>query len=98
MASQFHGYIQLKGPLEANVELLTEMSKKLFGEDTEIPFSLYVEHIGIQSVSGHFCEINSEKIEIGITGILELRNSIITSFKFSQNEDEETIVDCFLTW
>ena len=93
-----HGYVQLQGPFTEGTELLIEMGKKLFNEESNIPPNLYIEHIGIQSSFEQLCEINGERFEIGKTGILEIRNTIITSFKFSQNEPEETIVDCFLTW
>jgi hypothetical protein len=92
-----HGYVQLQGPFTKDTELLIEIGKKLFNE-SDIPPNLYIEHIGIQSSFEQLCEINGERFEIGKTGILEIRNTIITSFKFSQNEPEETIVDCFLTW
>lgn len=91
-----HGYVQLQGPIEKNIELLAEMGQKVFGDS--IPPSLYIEHIGIQSNFNNFCEINGEKFKIGKTGILEIRDAVITSFKFSQNEPNETIVDCFLSW
>lgn len=92
-----HGYVQLRGPFAKDTELLIEIGKKLFNE-SDTPPNLYIEHIGIQSSFEQLCEINGERFEIGKTGILEIRNTIITSFKFSQNEPEETIVDCFLTW
>lgn len=91
------GYAQIQGPISKDVELLAELGKQLF-ENNELPPNLHIEHIGIQSPFNHFCEINGEKFKIGKTGILEIRNVNITSFKFSQDENEETIIDCFLAW
>ena len=92
--SRKYKYVQIKG---SSIVAGEDLMKDIFG-DSELPNTLYIEHIGIQSIKGHKCVINNEEIEIGKTGILEVRDVKITSFKFSQEENEETIVDCFLSW
>lgn len=92
-----HAYVQVRGPMLKDEELLDKIKVEILLTIEQLN-SLYIEHIGIQTSHGHFCEINGEQFEIGKTGILEIRDTNITSFKFSQNEDEGTIVDCFLAW
>lgn len=92
--SRKYKYVQIKG---SSIVAGKDLMEDIFGSN-ELPNTLCIEHIGIQSVKGHKCIINNEEIEIGKTGILEVRNANITSFQFSQNENEETIVDCFLSW
>lgn len=85
-----NGYMgQLKGPFQADEELFTKI------QNTSSEKIAAVQHLGIQTVTGDLVmiEINGKEIEIGKTGMYEVRNTEITSIKFKTNVDENTLVD-----
>lgn len=85
-----NGYMgQLKGPFQADEELFTKI------QNTSLEKIAAVKHLGIQTVTGDLVmiEINGKEIEIGKTGMYEVRNTEITSIKFKTNVDENTLVD-----
>lgn len=85
-----NGYTeQLKGPFHADEELFTKI------QNTSSEKIAAVQHLGIQTVTGDLVmiEINGKEIEIGKTGMYEVRNTEITSIKFKTNVDENTLVD-----
>ena len=85
-----NGYMgQLKGPFQADEELFTKI------QNTSSEKIAAVQHLGIQTVTGDLVmiEINGKEIEIGKTGMYEVRNTEITSIKFKTDVDENTLVD-----
>ena len=85
-----NGYMgQLKGPFQADEELVTK------SQNTSSEKIAAVQHLGIQTVTEDLVmiEINGKEIEIGKTGMYEVRNTEITSIKFKTNVDENTLVD-----
>lgn len=85
-----NGYMgQLKGPFQADGELFTKI------QNTSSEKIAAVQHLGIQTVTGDLVmiEINGKEIEIGKTGMYEVRNTEITSIKFKTDVDENTLVD-----
>lgn len=86
---------QLIGPFNAKQELF-DLIKNNSIED----FS-YISHIGIQMYNhtspipgeGTMVYINKDAYEIGKTGIYEIGNTKITSIYFSDDVDENTIID-----
>ena len=85
-----NGYMgQLKGPFQADEELFTKI------QNTSSEKIAAVQHLGIQTVTENLVmiEINGKEIEIGKTGMYEVRNTEITSIKFKTNVDENTLVD-----
>ena len=85
-----NGYMgQLKGPFQADEELFTKI------QNTSSEKITAVQHLGIQTVTGDLVmiEINGKEIEIGKTGMYEVRNTEITSIKFKTNVDENTLID-----
>ena len=85
-----NGYMgQLKGPFQADEELFTKI------QNTSSEKIAAVQHLGIQTVTEDLVmiEINGKEIEIGKTGMYEVRNTEITSIKFKTNVDENTLVD-----
>ena len=85
-----NGYTgQLKGPFHVDEELFTKI------QNTSSEKIAAVQHLGIQTVTGDLVmiEINGKEIEIGKTGMYEVRNTEITSIKFKTNVDENTLVD-----
>ena len=85
-----NGYMgQLKGPFQADEELFTKI------QNTSSEKIAVVQHLGIQTVTEDLVmiEINGKEIEIGKTGMYEVRNTEITSIKFQTNVDENTLVD-----
>ena len=44
----------------------------------------------------NYINYDGENFEIGKTGMLQFQDTHITSIKFSQNEDEKTLVECIL--
>ncbi len=85
-----NGYMgQLKGPFQADEELFTKI------QNTSSEKIAAVQHLGIQTVTEDLVmiEINGKEIEIGKTGMYEVRNTEITSIKFKINVDENTLVD-----
>lgn len=89
---------QLIGPFSAGQELMDLISEQC------VTSPLYVEHIGIQTevqnviihpetlveikISGQ-----TQTIEVGKTGIYEIGNTKVTSIKFLNDRDNNTIVD-----
>ena len=85
-----NGYMgQLKGPFQADEELFTRI------QNASSEKIAAVQHLGIQTVTEDLVmiEINGKEIEIGKTGMYEVRNTEITSIKFKTNVDENTLVD-----
>ena len=85
-----NGYMgQLKGPFQPDEELFINI------QNTSSEKIAAVQHLGIQTVTGDLVmiEINGKEIEIGKTGIYEVRNTEITSIKFKTDVDENTLVD-----
>ena len=85
-----NGYMgQLKGPFQADEELFTKI------QNTSSEKIAAVQHLGIQTVTEDLVmiEINGKEIEIGKTGMYEVRNTEITSIKFKTNVDENILVD-----
>lgn len=78
---------QLKGPFQANQELMEKIKK-----DSAIE-SFYVKHLGIQTEVGYYIYINSKEFEIGKTGIYEIGNTQVSSLYFKQDTDENSIID-----
>lgn len=83
-----NGYMgQIKGPFKANQELFSLM------KENSIDKMGSVKHLGVQSDISSFIIINGEEIEIGKTGIYEVRDTEITSIKFKQDVDDNTLID-----
>ena len=78
---------QLRGPFTAGQELFT-----LIKEAAAVPFT-YITHIGVQTDIRNIIIINGKEYEIGKTGIYEIGNTEITSLKFKEDVDINTIVD-----
>ena len=86
-----NGYTgQIKGPFAANAELFSQIKAMCVADATDIA------HLGIQAEVSSMVSINSEDIEIGKTGIYEVRDTHINSIKFKQDMDENTIIDFVL--
>ena len=78
---------QLRGPFVAKQELFT-----LIKEAAAVPFT-YITHIGVQTDIRNIIIVNGKEYEIGKTGIYEIGNTEITSLKFKEDVDINTIVD-----
>lgn len=78
---------QLRGPFTAEQELFT-----LIKEAASVPFT-YITHIGVQTDIRNIIIVNGKEYEIGKTGIYEIGNTEITSLKFKEDVDINTIVD-----
>lgn len=78
---------QLRGPFTAEQELFT-----LIKEAAAVPFT-YITHIGVQTDIRNIIIVNGKEYEIGKTGIYEIGNTEITSLKFKEDVDINTIVD-----
>lgn len=78
---------QLRGPFIAEQELFT-----LIKEAAAVPFT-YITHIGVQTDIRNIIIVNGKEYEIGKTGIYEIGNTEITSLKFKEDVDINTIVD-----
>ena len=78
---------QLRGPFTAEQELFT-----LIKEAAAVPFT-YITHIGVQTDVRNIIIVNGKEYEIGKTGIYEIGNTEITSLKFKEDVDINTIVD-----
>lgn len=85
-----NGYMgQIKGPFKANEELFSKI------KDNCIETMSSIRHIGIQTITGDLVMvcINGNDIEIGNTGMYEVRDTEITSIKFKNDVDENTLID-----
>ena len=83
-----NGYTgQLIGPFLAHQELFD-----LISAAAAQPVA-YVSHIGIQTDIKNYIYINNKEYEIGKTGIYEIGNTEITSIYFTQDTDENSIID-----
>ena len=80
---------QLKGPFKANEELYTRIKESCIEKMDSI------RHLGIQTITGDkvVVEINDKEIEIGKTGMYEVRDTEITSIKFKMDVNANTILD-----
>lgn len=90
MSSGYNGYMgQIKGPFTKDQEIYT-----LIKQDC-LSTIAYISHLGIQTVTGDVVtvNINGETIEIGNTGMYEIRDTEVTSIIFNQDMDENTIID-----
>lgn len=79
---------QIRGPFKANVDIIPVLL-----EGTQ---SRYIQHLGIQARCETQCYINHKLIEIGKTDMLEYNNVQISSFYFTKDQPETTIVDVVL--
>lgn len=79
---------QMQGPFEVGVDLFPLIAEEARLEDFE-----YVQHLGIQTDIPSIVLINGEEREIGKTGIYEIGNTKITSIIFTQENDNNTIID-----
>lgn len=90
---------QIQGPFEANEELIWEYIRPLCKSTPK-----YILHLGIQTKArdisidnGTLVEIINHgkemRYEIGKTGIYEVGNTKITSIKFLEDQDNNTIID-----
>lgn len=70
---------QIQGPFAINQNIL--------------PISMQVFKIGIFGQPHHIVNINGVAMELGKTGMLEVRDTMITSVSFPQKEDSNTFVD-----
>ena len=85
-----NGYMgQLQGPFQANEELYTRIKESCIEKMDSI------RHLGIQTITGDkvVIKINNKEIEIGKTGMYEVRDTEITSIKFKMDVDANTILD-----
>ena len=85
-----NGYMgQLKGPFKANEELYTRIKESCIEKIDSI------RHLGIQTITGDkvVVGINDKEIEIGKTGMYEVRDTEITSIKFKMDVDANKILD-----
>lgn len=78
---------QLTGPFSTTDEIMNKIR-----ENAAVKFSR-VSHLGIQTDVRNFVIINGEEVEIGKTGIYEIGNTEITSIRFKQDVDKNTIID-----
>ena len=89
---------QIFGPFKANEELIDLIAEQC------VSVPLYIEHLGVQTETHNVLihpdtllelVINGKKqtIEIGKTGIYEIGNTEITSIKFLNDRDNNTIID-----
>lgn len=79
---------QQKGPFKAGENIMG----KILQEPTYTNVS-YLFKIGISTIPHHKVKINNVSMEIGKTGMLEVRDTNITSIVFEQDEDLNTFVD-----
>lgn len=85
-----NGYTgQIKGPFIANKELFDLISEQ------SISSVDYIAHLGVQATPGTVVTINGKDIEISRTKIYEVSSddTRITSIKFRNGADEDTIID-----
>ena len=78
---------QLIGPFIKNTELFY-----LIQSFYTKPIS-YINHLGIQTDIENYLYINGKEYEIGKTGVYEIGNTEITSIYFSQDVNENSIID-----
>jgi hypothetical protein len=80
-------YNQIIGPFEENEEIMDLISEQNSDINSIIK-------LGIQSKTRHEVYINNVLFELGKTGILETDYGVnITSIRFNQKEDANTIID-----
>ena len=85
-----NGYTgQIKGPFTANRELFDLILEQ------SIDSVDYISHLGVQATPGTVITINEKDIEISRTKIYEVSSddTRITSIKFKNGADEDTIID-----
>lgn len=70
-----------------------------FQADKELCPNGIIKHLGIQvkTLTPVIVILNSQEIELGQTGMYELKDVAITSLKFKQNMDNNTIIEYVLT-
>ena len=78
---------QLTGPFTANTEIMSLIKLDASNEVNAIT------KIGIQSKRNHFIRLDGVAFQLGDSGILEFEDTALTSIRFSQNEDYNTIID-----
>lgn len=78
---------QLVGPFRAGQELYSQITADAAKEFNK------VNHLGIQAYEGTIVMINYEEFQIGKTGMYEINNCIVTSIRFKEDMDNNTIVD-----
>lgn len=89
---------QLQGPFKANEELMNRITEQCLTAPN------YVKHLGIQTATDNVI-INpnalvsliicgkEQTIEIGKTNCYEIGNTKVTSIKFLEDKDNNTIID-----
>jgi hypothetical protein len=83
------GHGQITGPFVANAELMNLINLDA-NKDVK-----YISKIGIQTKKDNYIRLNGVVFQIGENGILEFENVEITSIRFSQLEDYNTIIDYY---
>lgn len=89
---------QIQGPFKANQDVLNLISAQCISKPR------YISHLGIQTETDNILLhpealieiiINGQKqtIEVGKTGIYEIGNTKVTSIKFLEDKDNNTIID-----
>lgn len=78
---------QIQGPFKANQELFN-----LIQHNAERSI-MYIKHIGIQAPQGTVLSLNTNTIEIGLTGIYENDNIALRSIFFYTDVAEDVIID-----
>lgn len=82
-------FFQLQGPFKRNEELMDKI--RLVNSNFR-----YIKRIGIQTKEGNKCKINGISFEIGRNKVLEFDDVEVQSIMFSQDETEDTLIDCIL--
>ena len=89
---------QIQGPFKANQELIDLIEKQCISRP------LYLWHVGIQTATDNVVIHPSalvqmtifgkpQTIEVGKTNVYEIGNTKVTSIKFLEDKDNNTIVD-----
>lgn len=89
---------QIYGPFSANQELMDLIAEQC------VSVPKYIKHLGVQTETHNvliypntllemIIDGKKQTIEVGKTGIYEIGNTKITSFKFLNDRDNNTIID-----
>lgn len=79
---------QEKGPFKAGENIIKTILNQPENKDIVMVFK-----IGIFSIPYHRVQINNNSIEIGSTGMLEVKDVVISSLSFEQDEDINSYID-----
>lgn len=85
---------QIKGPFQQGEDVVSLIKKEI---GTKINF-YKIFKIGINCHIGDCVEINGQSIEIGKTGMFELRDTNIDSLIFQQKEDVDTSIEYIIQY